>query len=310
MPDHDAWNDEIRLPITMSDEQTPAEKARVSAADMARFQRNAPAALARRGKGYVAEAVLGSLEMAVMGATPIVGLVWFNWSAAEQLAFLLVGAWVGIACDLARLVFAGRGVQAFAQTHYDDWHVWTVVAALRSGREAPQSHLQARHEPWAGVFVDFAAGGIASIVLIAMLGASGLFGEAGLLQDRSVLVSAAVFAAYQAASAAWEIIRHRRAGADAGPVQAQPGARGAGLFVLMFVVLIAGDPETYGGVNARRVMLVVNGVIVLLGVLNAAAIVWLKQETVWLRDYLQTLPAAAVEPQARAKQRQKRKRRR
>jgi hypothetical protein len=293
----------------MSDEQTLADKARLSAADLSRFHRNAPAALLRRGSGYVTEAVLGSLEMAAMGATPIVGLAWFDWSAAQQLVFLLVGAWVGIVCDLARLMFAGRGVQAFAKTHYDDWHVWTVVAALRSGREAPESHLKAKHEPWAGVFVDIAAGGIATIVLAAMMGSSGVIGGAGLLHDRSLQVSTGCFAAYQAACAAWEIIRHRRAGADAGPVAAHPGARGAGLFVLMFVVLIAGDLETYGGVNAPRVMLVINGAIVLLGVLNAAAIVWLKQETVWLRNYLATQPMAPVEQKPPAKPQRRRKKR-
>jgi hypothetical protein len=288
---------------------TPPALDAVPAADLARFQRNAPAALARRGARYVAESVLGSFEMVVMGATPIVGVVWFAWSAAEQLVFLLVGAWVGIACDLARLALAGRGVQEFAKTHYDDWHVWTVVAALRSGREAPRSHLEARHEPWAGVFVDFAAGGISTIVLVAMMGGAGVLGGAGLLRDRSLLVSVAVFAAYQAASAAWEIGRHRRAGAKSGPVEAQPGARGVGLFILMFVVLIAGDPETYGGVNARRVMLVVNGAIVLIGVLNAAATVWLKQETVWLREYLATRQMALVDVQPPAKRKRRRKKR-
>jgi hypothetical protein len=292
----------------MANDQSPTHNV-VPAADLARFHRNAPAALARRGRGYVAESLLGSFEMVALGSTPIVGLVWFGWSAAEQLAFLLIGAWVGITCDLARLAFAGRGVQEFAKRHYDDWHVWTVAAALRTGREAPRTHLEAKHEPWAGVFVDFAAGGIATIVLVAMMGARGMLGAAGLLRDRSLLASMAAFTAYQAASAAGEILRHRRAGPNAGPVEAQPGVRGVGLFVLMFVVLIAGDPEAYGGIDARRVMLVVNGAIVLIGVLNSAAIVWLNQETVWLRTYLASQPAPPVDVQPPAKRKRRRRKR-
>jgi hypothetical protein len=242
----------------MANDQSPTHNV-VPADDLARFHRNAPAALARRGRGYVAESLLGSFEMVALGSTPIVGLVWFGWSAAEQLAFLLIGAWVGITCDLARLAFAGRGVQEFAKR--------------------------------------------------AMMGARGMLGAAGLLRDRSLLASMAAFTAYQAASAAWEIVRHRRAGPDAGPVEAQPGVRGVGLFVLMFVVLIAGDPEAYGGIDARRVMLVVNGAIVLIGVLNSAAIVWLNQETVWLRTYLASQPAPPVDVQPPAKRKRRRRKR-
>jgi hypothetical protein len=283
-----------------------ADYVSLSAEDMDRFHRNAAAAVRRRGGGFVLESLASTFELVVMGGAPIVGLVWFDWSPAQLLVFLLVGMWVGIACDWARLALAGRGVREFAQTHYDDWHVWVVVEALRSGRTtAPRSHLAARHEPGAGVFVDIVAGGVGTAVIAAMVGATGFKDQAGgLFQDGSFLISLASFVAYQALSAYWEIARHRASGC-AGPVGAQPGVRGIGLFLLMFVVLMAGDPETRGGVDARRVMLAVNGAIVVIGLLNSAALLWLRRETVWLRNYLRQRKPDASPP---AKGRKKRSR--
>jgi hypothetical protein len=288
--------------------------ATISAADMLRFHRNAPGALARRGGGYIGEALANSFELLVMGLVPIVGMLRFEWSATQLLVFLLAGAWIGIFCDVARVMFAGRGVEEFAKTHYDDWHVWVVVAALRFNRtEAPRSHLEAKHQPGAGVFVDLVAGGVGTAVILAMLGATGIRGEGPIdWTDRGWLASLAGFAAWQIGAAAWEIIRHRRLGPTAGPVQATPGARGAGLFILMFVTMMVGDPEERGGVDARRMMLVVNGALVLIGVLNTASIVWLRSETVWLRNYLNSRPQApaAVVELTGAKSKKKRRKRR
>lgn len=290
----------------MSSRQTSdADYVSLTPDDMARFHRNAPAALARRGGGFLMESLASSCELMVMGGTPIVGMIWFDWSASQLLAFLLVGTWVGILCDWVRLAFAGRGVAAFAQASYDDWHVWVVVEALRAGRTtAPKSHLRAHHQPGAAVFVDVAAGGVATAVMAAMIGNAGIRGEQGsLFDDKSLLVSMAMFAAYQAIAAIWEIIRHRRTGDAAAQVVAQPGVRGAGLFLLMFVMLIAGDPDRRGGVDARRVMLAVNGAIVLVGILNSAAILWLQSETAWLRSYLRQRPPEEPSPITKPKKR-------
>jgi hypothetical protein len=294
----------------MSDDDSTTEQSSVSAADLARFHRNAPAALERRGGGSVAEALASSCELVVMGCAPIAGLLWFDWSPAQLLVFLLVGAWVGIVCDVARVALAGRGVQAFGQAFYDDVHVWEVVAALRFGRTIPPpGQRPGRNEAWGGVLADLAGGGLATAVIVGMLGLTGVQGEAGgPLTERSLVASVACLAAWQVGSAAWEIVRHWRIGAAAGPVKAHSGARGMGLFVLMFIMLMAGDPLTRGGIVARRMMLVVNGAIVVVGVLSAAAIVWLRQETEWLREYLRRQPTESPAQAPSPTTRKKRKR--
>src|SRR6185436_18685299 len=103
-------------------------------ADMERFHRCAAAALARRGGGALALWMTESLQLIVMGALPIVGLLWLGWSATELVLFTLAATWVGMVCDFARLAFARSAVKEFLETQFDDWHVWVVVEALRSGK--------------------------------------------------------------------------------------------------------------------------------------------------------------------------------
>jgi hypothetical protein len=294
----------------MSRRRANAEDADVaiSAADMARFYRNAPGALARRSGLQRAESIVGSLELVIMGATPIVGMLWFDWSATQLLVFLVAAMCVGIFCDMARLTLAGRGVKEFGATHYDDWHVWVVVAALRSGRNtAPRSHLEAKHQTGDGMMIDLVVGAFSTALIGAAIGMPKEGGFRELLADCGFWLSVATLVAYQAATTAWEIVRHRRAGAAAGPVQATPGARGVGLFLLMFVTMTLGDPDSTDGLMARRVMLAVNGTIVVVGVLNAAAWGWLRRETEWLREYLRERPAEPLVPHVEGKKR-KRKR--
>lgn len=285
-------------------------------ADMVRFHRNAPAAIARRGGGYILESLANSLELIVMGATPIIGMTWYGWSAVQLLVFLVASLWVGILCDWGRLALAGQGVKKFAESHYDDWHVWVVTTALRSGKnEAPRSHVRAKHAPGAGVFVDIVCGVLSTALIAAAIGFPRRSSTSAGIFDRGFAFSLAFMTFYQVVAAAWEIIRHRRAGPDAGPVQAAPGVRGVGLFILMFVTMTVGDPDAAEGLAAQRVMLWVNWAIVVIGVLNSASMLWLQGETRWLRNYMRDLSpeakaaALAAATPARAVKEKKRKRR-
>jgi hypothetical protein len=290
-----------------------ADYVSLTSEDMSRFYRNAPAALARRSGAAIGQSLMGSLELVIIGAAPIVGMLWYGWSATQQLVFLVASLWVGILCDFARLAFVRQAVKAYANEHYDDWHVWVVVEALRSGRNtAPRSHIHAKHQAGAGVFVDLAAGGFSTALISAALFANSEARVFATTFDQPFVISLAAMAAYQAINAAWEIVRVRRAGLKAGGVSAAPGARGVALFLLMFVTMTLGDPDGAGGVAAQRVMLAVNGVIVAVGVLNAAAWMWLGGETRWLgryvREHRAEVVAARVEGPVEKKKGKRRKR--
>jgi hypothetical protein len=289
-----------------------ADYVSLTSGDMARFHRNAPAALGRRSGGAMGQSVMGSLELVIIGATPIVGMLWYGWSATQQLVYLVVSLWIGIMCDFARLAFVRQAVKAHADEHYDDWHVWVVVEALRSGRNtAPRSHVQAKHQASDGVLVDLAAGGFSTALIAAALFVNSEDRAFVTTFDRPFVFSLAAMAAYQAINAAWEIVRVRRAGMKAGGVSAAPGARGVALFLLMFITMTLGDPDGAGGLAARKVMLAVNAVIVALGILNAAAWLWLGSETRWLARYVREhrteVEAARTAGPAETKKRRRRK---
>ena len=62
----------------------------ITPADLDRFHRNAPAALARRGRGYITESVLNGAQTILVGGVPIVGLLYWGWSGMDMLLFLIV----------------------------------------------------------------------------------------------------------------------------------------------------------------------------------------------------------------------------
>jgi hypothetical protein len=264
-----------------------AEMVRLSADDMARFERCAPAALARRGRGFAAETLAHALEQALLGGIPIVGMLRFDWSADQMLVFLLVGLWVGIVADVARLWALPAEVQRFGESRFDDWHVWVVVGALRAGRrEAPRAHLLGRYEPWTGVVVDLACGAIGSAMIVLALVTEGSGFDRALLADRGVAWGLAALVGVQAISAAAEIVRHRRRRDPHAQVRVAPGMRGLGLFLLTFLVVMVRESGPDEGAVARWAMLAVNGLIVALAAFNAAGLLWLRGETRWLREYL------------------------
>lgn len=104
----------------MSKRSESYELVPITAADMARFHKNAPAALARRGSGFVAEELGRALSLFLTGLIPILGLVYFGWSASEMLVFLLIGSWFGILCDIARFFALPAQVKRFGDVFYDD----------------------------------------------------------------------------------------------------------------------------------------------------------------------------------------------
>ncbi|TWT77205.1 hypothetical protein Pla123a_18600 [Posidoniimonas polymericola] len=277
------------------------QKIPLTQADLERFHANAAAALARRGGAYMWEEVTGGLQTVLAGAVPLVGLGWWGWSAVEMMVFLLVGAWVGILCDAAKVLLLRERAEAFAATMYDDWHVWVVVDALRNGSHAAHpSHLRAKWDPLGGVFVDFAMGGISTLLIVMTL-----IHEAGLdlatLESPGLLACLLGYALLRVADTVWEILHHRAADRNRQPrgehatvrpdsdrpVRAVVGLRGVGLFLLVFLVVILTDEKTdlHGDVT-WMCMAVLNALVIVVGGLNFTGPIWLGPETRWLRRYL------------------------
>jgi len=259
----------------------------ITAADLARFRKNAPAALARRGGGFLAESVGNALALSITGLIPIVGLVWFGWSASEMLVFLIAGLWIGILGDLAKFALLPGQVRRFGAAYYEDWQVWVVAGALRRGKnEAPRSHLEAKYTPVAAVFVDLVFGGVATAILCVVLAKSGFDFRQELQHNSWLAKSIAALAIYETAFTLWEVVRHRLGGDAAGQVRVALGMRGLGLFLLMFLVVMLDDALHDNGATARIALLTVNAAILILATINLVGLYWVQAETNWLREYL------------------------
>ena len=118
----------------------------ITAADLARFRKNAPAALARRGSGFIAESVGSALALLLTGLIPIVGLMRFGWSASEMLVFLIVGLWIGIACDIVKFFVLPAQVKRSGDAYYEGPAIapdGRSVACLRTAFGSPERAEQA-----------------------------------------------------------------------------------------------------------------------------------------------------------------------
>lgn len=258
----------------------------ITAADLDRFHRNAPAALSRRGPAFVGQTFADAFETLLIGGTPIVGMLWFGWSSEQLLLFLQIGVWMAILLDIARYLLMSTGVQRFTETKFDDWHVWVVAGALRKGEShAATEHLRVKHQPEMGVFVDLVCGvvGTLFIVLAVTTGTEEHLFE--LLADCSVQWCLAGLIGYQLATFVWEFWRSRRA-SQGYETKVLLGMRGLGLFILMFLVVMFRESAGASGGISRGVMLAVNGAIVALALFNVVGLLWLRGETRWLRNYL------------------------
>jgi len=284
------------------------EMTPITPADLDRFHRNAPAALARRGRGYIAESVLNGAQTILVGGVPILGLLYWGWSGMEMLLFLIIIAWVGIVCDAAKVLWLRERAEAFARAGYDDWHVWVVADAIRSGKhEAPPAHLHAKWRPVAGVVIDFVMGGVSTVLIVVQLVAKADLGLHS-FQARALMIGLAATAGFRIIFTVWQIVHHwrsRRIRSDESPVvatanpdsdrpvKAVVGLRGVGLFLLMFLTVMLTE-GSLGMDAAWMIMLVVNGLIVLLGVADWLGPLIVRGETRWLRRYLADRAAGGI----------------
>jgi hypothetical protein len=259
----------------------------ISDADMGRFRRHAPAALARRGAGFAGEELGRVASLLLTGLIPIIGLLVFDWSASEMLVFLLIGSWLGIGCDLAKVLLLPAEVRRRGELYYNDWQVWVVVHALRRGLDqAAKSHLQAKYEPAKGVLIDLVCGGLGTALICVALVEAGFDFRGELWENRWVLKSAALLAIYEVAKTVWEIVRHKRGGESAGEVRVAVGLRGLALFLLLPIVVMMIDALGENGAAARGVMLAVHAAILVFAGFSVAGFFWMQADTNWLRQYL------------------------
>lgn len=263
----------------------------LTTAELERFRRNAPAALALRGAGFVPEQLARVGEHLLTGLVPLVGVLAYDWPIPALVVFLLVSIWTAIACDLFKYALLRAPVESEARELEDHRRVWLVVHALRKGQREGRAVI-ARYPPGVGLFIDVAMGSVATVMLV-----MGLFKSQpqflGLpFQDLGFVLSLLGFIAYELALTVWISFHHRLGGGRERPVRISAGMRGVGLFLLLTVtvgvsVLTGGPAHDPISASAFVLVLIANGWFILLGVAYGCNTALMLRETAWLRTYLQ-----------------------
>ncbi len=254
-------------------------------ARMRQFRADAPAALARRGGGYLAEQWIASSEMLLVAGVGLLGLHALGWSAEAALACLLAGVWAKTFGDLLKYLLARPAVLRTSAAYNRDRAVWQVAGALAGGRREVREERDGEYRPGLGLLVEFAFGGVASIILAHIGGLLRADIWEDLLAQPHWRWALLGMVWWQLMTAALAALRHAWQGERAGPMAFSAGARGAGLFIVMFPVAFLFG-EDAGGANPRGVMLVINYALLLLGLLMLFGSWLMQRETRWLRRWL------------------------
>lgn len=272
----------------------PAPLRALGADDLARFRRNAAAAVARRDAAYFRAEAWNSLERIVFGALPLLGLAFLGWRADRQLAFLVAGAWIAIAADVLRWLLLRRVVSREVERYNDDQHVWLVAEALYRRRDGMRVELARDYSYGRGLLVDLILGAVATGVLGGMWSAVGGVSLAdtlrGLAADTGLRWGLALFAAVEFAGVAGLWLQHRLAPKSAPAPKLGAGARGVGLLLLAGLMALVG-PISY---TATAIVSAAGAGLVLVGLIGLVGVELLRRETRWLRDYLRD-PANAAD---------------
>lgn len=257
----------------------------IDAARMQRFRADAPAALARRGGGFLAEQWIASSELLLVAVIGLVGLHALGWSAEAALACLLAGVWAKTAGDLIKYLLARPAVLRATDGLNRDAAVWLVAGALSRGRRMIRDDRESRYLPGPALLFEFAFGGIATGVLAHVGGLLRADVWEDLLAQPHWRWTLLGMVWWQLMTAALSALRHAWQGERAGPLPFSAGARGFGLFLVMFPVMFLYG-EDGEGVNPQGVMQVLNYALLLLGLLMLFGSWLMQRETRWLRRWL------------------------
>lgn len=242
-----------------------------------RFQHEAPAALARRDHAWFAEQSWGAVEPALAGGVPLVGMWLFGWTGLVVFAFALAAIWNAVWCDVAKLLFARAAVDREVERWNVDRSFWVIAEAIKDGKREMRADALTEYRPGAGLFMDFVAGGVATGVMLACIHESPLQLLDALTGTTGAYMALASMLGIQWLATLATIVRHRLPGNQA-PMRFAAGARGLGLFLIMFSVVMA-----EGRSPATVLAVVMNAGLLVLAALAAFGVHLLRAETEWLR---------------------------
>lgn len=246
----------------------------------------APHTLARRDRAFFYREFSLGLEFILTGTLAIVGAVVFGWSVVGWLFFLIVGAFTGIATDTIKLWFLRKPIYRYADESADDQFVGLVSDALRSGeREIPLLAGGGKYRPLAGLLFDLVFAPVSTLMIFFTIRENGFNGWEELFGQKYFVPALVGFCGFQLAQTIWQIVSFRFSREEAGPVKILLGGRGAGLFLLFFLIVLTNSYSKDRN-SFTTVLYAVNGLLIVLGLINTVGLIMIRNECRWLREYL------------------------
>ncbi len=247
---------------------------------------------------FVWEQLGVAFQMILAGSCGIFGILWLGWSSEQGFAFIVIGLWVGIARNIVKLTCMFHGMQNLVKNFEETGgvsNIWYIVNRIKYpdikdhpdarqnliGIQQSQGKLIERMR--GGTVVDLAMGGVSTgvIVVMAMSGDSGFRFAA--ITSGGFLWAIAGFLAYEiwlTAIQVYDFRRHR----EERLVMMYPGFTGAGLFLLMFIVVMANDFFPKASMNWA--MFIIYAVIASWGFSRILWAIMTWRKTVWLTRQL------------------------
>jgi hypothetical protein len=276
---------------------------RFSAQMRQRFNRDAPAALARRNNAYLLGVAVNVAQWLLIGGLGLLGLYHWRWTAGDMLLVFVAGVVASILADALKWVFARRRMLAEYQTMENDRLVWAMLdAETQQTTEIPAHRIEPR-SPGRALLMDLVSGALGLWALSAQRPAIGLDAEAfaGLASDVQLALLAMLLAPVLSMLAA--AFAHRRTEGGYDDLEFRAGGRGIGLLLLAAALAFSSQGEE----GARGVMLFIHWTTVVAGVLSVAGVAIMALERNRLRRRLSDGHDDATDPSSAAAGAQTRK---
>jgi hypothetical protein len=247
---------------------------------------------------FVWEQLGVAFQLILAGSCGILGILWLGWSSEQEFAFIVIGLWVGSARNIVKITCMFQGMQNLVKNFEETGgvsNIWYIVnrikyPGIKDHPDARQNLIgiqQSRgklvEQVGCGTGADLVMGGVSTGIMVIMAMKGDFRFHFAAITSGGFLWPLAGFLAYEiwlTVIQVYDFRRHR----EERLVMMYPGFTGAGLLLLMVIVLMTNDYFQQASTNWT--MFVIYAVIASWGFLKILWAIMTWRKTVWLTSQL------------------------
>jgi hypothetical protein len=238
---------------------------------------------------------LGSaFQLILAGSCGILGILWLGWSSEQKFAFIILGLWVVIFRNFVKITCMFQGMQNLVKNFEETGgvsNIWYIVDRIKHPEiEDPadarqnligiqQSQGKLVSQVRCGTGIDLLMGGVSTGILVVLAMSGDFRFDFATITNGGFLWAVAAFLAYETwltVIQVYDFRRHR----EERLVMMYPGFSGAGLFLLVFIVILTKDRSPENPTNWT--MFVIYAVVTGWGVSKILWAIMTWRKTIWL----------------------------